>query len=65
MVLRSMHTCGFNTLFRPHRREITFRKRMWSTSMIWLHPCFMYVCMYVSICVCVCVDVSVCKVVCM
>ena len=22
VVLRSMHTCGFNTFFRPHRREV-------------------------------------------
>ena len=26
VVLRSMHTCGFNTFFRPHRREVALER---------------------------------------
>ena len=53
VVLRSMHTCGCNTFFRPHRREVALvRGRGHPSSTLWLHPCE---CVYV--CVCVCVDV--------
>ena len=26
VLLRSMHTCGFNTFFRPHRREVALER---------------------------------------
>ena len=27
VVLRSMHTCGCNAFFRPHRREVALERR--------------------------------------
>ena len=58
LVLRSMHTCGFNTFFRPHsldRVEEKLPKKegvVHPSSTLWLHPreC-VYVCMLVSVCV--------------
>ena len=59
VVLRSVHTCGFNTFFRPHRSEVALERGGGPpSSTLWLHPCIcVFVCMYVCL-HCICVYVS-------
>ena len=53
--LRSMHTCGFNTLFRPHKEKLPFERGCGPPLFDDLVTSLFHVCMYVCEYLCVCV----------